>query len=270
MEKTIYADSLFIINFCVDALSLYAGGRICGQRVTKSGITIASILGGLYSVAAAYYGLSGIISAAVGFGAAAVMCFCAYGGLHRLRTLLLSVMSFYSANLLLGGCLEAVYSLSGKKAAPRFGAVIAAAALGCFAIRELCARGRRARSAETAECGITLCGSEKKVRLLCDSGNLLRDPYNGNSVIILSGRVFPDITEKLKDSDLIPLSAAKPRIIPASFAGGTGILYGLVPEKVSLKAAGGTYIPIEATVALAQTDSDFGGNDGIIPASLVI
>lgn len=158
----------------------------------------------------------------------------AYGGAKRVRTLLLSVVSFYSANLLLGGCLEAVYSLSGRRAAPRFGAVIAAAALGCFAIRELCARGRRARSAETAECGITLCGNEKKVRLLCDSGNLLRDPYNGNGVIILSGKVFPEIAEKLRSSDLVPLSAAKPRIIPASFAGGTGMLYGLVPERVSV------------------------------------
>ncbi len=270
MEKTIYADSLFIINFCVDALSLYAGGRICGQRVTKSGITIASILGGLYSVAAAYYGLSGLLSAAVGFAAACLMCFCAYGGAKRVRTLLLSVVSFYSANLLLGGCLEAVYSLSGRRAAPRFGAVIAAAALGCFAIRELCARGRRARSAETAECGITLCGNEKKVRLLCDSGNLLRDPYNGNGVIILSGKVFPEIAEKLRSSDLVPLSAAKPRIIPASFAGGTGMLYGLVPERVSVKSQGGGFVTIEATVALSQADSDFGGNDGIIPASLVV
>ena len=270
MEKTIYADSLFLINFCVDALSLYAGGKICGIAATKSGIIIASILGGLYSVASTYYGLTGILSAAVGFAAAGVMCFCAYGGIRGYRSLLLSVVSFYCANLLLGGCLEAIYSLSGRRAAPRFGAVIAAAALGCFAVRELCERQRRKRSFATAECGITLCGEKRNVRLLCDSGNLLRDPYNGNGVIILSGNVFPDIAKKLCESDLITLSSAKPRIIPASFAEGSGILYGLVPDKVSLKAAKGEYIPIEATVALSSVDRDFGGNDGIIPTSLLV
>ena len=106
-------------------------------------------------------------------------------------------------------------------------------------------------------------GKERVLSLMCDSGNLLTDPYSALPVIILKNENSPDNDIA---SDFV---RNKTRFIPVKTADGNGIIKAIKPEYVRL-IDGKEEKQINAVIGFSQNQSaDFGGTDGIIPYCLI-
>ena len=65
----IYGDVLFVINFCMDFLSLYISGKLMHMKMSRLRLIIAATIGGIYGVVAVAY-LSGFAEKAGQFHSA--------------------------------------------------------------------------------------------------------------------------------------------------------------------------------------------------------
>lgn len=270
MEKIVYADSLFLMNFCVDYLALVIGGRLCGVKIHGWLCVLSCVVGGIYSVATAYFSVGGILLLLLNILVSFIMCFIAYD-IKSVFSLLLTVVSFFTANVVFGGFISAIYAFFGRNDAFSlpFGAIILVLGV-VFLLAEAIFRTlKEARTVGEVDCSITMLGKTKRVRLMCDSGNLLRDPFYSRRVIVLSSGVFPEISGALLCGELDRLSRARPRIIPAVSALGDSILYGFTPDSVVLHRERAD-TSLEATIAFCAREQDtFGGTDGIFPSALL-
>jgi hypothetical protein len=112
---------------------------------------------------------------------------------------------------------------------------------------------------------------------MVDSGNLLRDPTGGRAVIcgdpaVLEAILSPSLYRVLRGEipqrgELSPDDARRVRVIPAKTATGEGLLYGFLPDRVTVTAEGqdrGT----DTDAVLALTPIPTEGVDALVPAEL--
>ncbi len=120
---------------------------------------------------------------------------------------------------------------------------------------------------------VTLFGTDFNLTLLCDSGNMLKEPICGRPVVIVGGETVKDklpnelcavFNTPLKAYELPMELARKIRLIPAAGVMGSGIMLGLLPDRMT---CGGR--ELDAVVAIDNSNNKFGGCDGIIPTSLL-
>ena len=119
-------------------------------------------------------------------------------------------------------------------------------------------------------------GLNERFCFICDTGNVLTDPYSGSPVIVMSAKA----AERLKGLDLQTLLCDKTpdgnaaldahfRYIPARSACGTHVFPAFRPESIEL-IVNGKNIKADAVIALdADKSNTYCGTDGILPAELV-
>ena len=195
----VYADILFFINFCIDFICLYLSAKLCACPAGIARTALASALGGLYAIAAlALDALPVPAKLPLHLLAAFVICFAAFFR-GDWKKLLISCGLFVVSNALMGGLLTAVYTLSGKYAHYNGGfyAEIGAGSLIAVALASaLCAwvfafLSKRRLKSLYADVEIVYDGKRYALRLLADSGNLLREPVSGLPVILLKPGALP-------------------------------------------------------------------------------
>ena len=186
----VYADILFFINFCIDFICLYLSAKLCACPAGIARTALGSALGGLYAVAAlALDALPAAAKLPLHLLAAFVICFAAFFRGDWKKTLLCCGL-FIAANALMGGLLTAVYTLSGKYAHYNGGfyAEIGAGSLVAIALASaLCAwvfgfLSKRRLKSLYADVEIVFGGNRYTLRLLADSGNLLREHFQALSI----------------------------------------------------------------------------------------
>ncbi len=274
MDRVIYIDSLFVINFCIDFLALQASASISSAAYKLHRVFLASLVGAVYSVGAAYFSISGIAAALAGAGVAAFMCFIAFD-FSGFQGMAMTLGAFAAVNLSLGGAVSAVGNFAAKDG--RMGAftIIAVVVAACVAMSGMVKGSKEKASQQKVKCDISICGKSKSLTLLSDSGNILRDPFNGKRVIVVSGECFREAAHLICEGKLDELCPAHPRIIPVAVTGNKGILYGFIPDSIKMylpsKDGENTQdsISLDATVALDLVSTSFDGADGIIPAALL-
>ena len=125
-----------------------------------------------------------------------------------------------------------------------------------------------------AACRVTVYLDGRRTELdgMTDTGNLLRDPLTGRAVICADPRALEDVLPAdlalfLSDggdpSLLSELSSRRLKVIPARTAAGESLLYGFLPDAVTLDKGDGA-VAVESVVAVTKLT----GTDAIIPAEL--
>ena len=278
MKTTVFGDILFIINFSMDFLSLYISGKILHLEMSKKHLLFASVVGGIYGVAALF--IKGSVPYIVlNISVYLLMCFTAYRNIVFSQYIKLCVL-FYSVSLLMGGAVSASYSFidsimsdfsSGGATVPGrkipfhiFVIIVILCAVTSYVTSRIFAQSKDIKDAY-----ITAVLAEKKIdmHLLVDSGNLLHDPLSGAPVIIVTNEKFKRLTgcdsnAVFQNEKLI----SKLRCIPAHAAGGDMMLYGIIPDKIYI----GTKkekVPMKAVIA-ACDGTDFADFDGVVPLCL--
>ncbi|MFR5865305.1 MAG: sigma-E processing peptidase SpoIIGA [Acutalibacteraceae bacterium] len=198
--------------------------------------------------------------------AAFVVCFAAFfRGDWKRRC---SAAGCSSPPTLMGGLLTAVYTLSGNtRTTTAVYAEIGAGSLVAVALASaLCAwvfgfLSKRRLKSLYADVEIVFGGGRYTLRLLADSGNLLREPISGLPVILLRPGVLPGGE---------PLTLERPgqRVIPFYSAGGSDILIGFRADSITLKTLTRKK-DIQAYRAFDKAGNGFAGTDGLFPASLL-
>lgn len=258
----IYADTLFFVNFSMDFLALYLTARMTRRRVRPVRMATAAAVGAAFAVLAAALGSGwqegaaiAAASAAVAAIVAAAMTALAFGQAGG------CTLIFAGVSMGLGGIMTAAIGMLERitggsmhvtpDASPVLFAVVAAVS-GGFTL--LWGRVRR-RSRRHDVITVTAFGQTWTLTVLVDSGNLLREPISGRSVIIAAASRLP-VTEEMWQT--------RARLIPAGSIGGRRILRGFLPDRVM---CGGR--ELDAVVALDPRADSYDGCDGILPEILI-
>ena len=289
VQHILYGDVYLLINFSLDALALVLAGCFLRRARRLLRIMLAALLGAIYALAALLLPpLPFLLSLCLDLLAAALLCLAAYGygGFFAwLKTLL----AFYTASVLLGGAVSALYSMlaellgvadgsfstDGRRAEIFLLFALISGVIIHIGGRVLSRHSRARAVAVEVECD----GRHAYFRALSDSGNLLTDPLSGKAVIVCKrealGELLPPTCFGLlsgRDSG-IPLALRRRlRVVVAHGIGGGVAMLGFVPDSILIAAEEevGEAHAVDAILAVAEKDiRDFGGYAAIVPTVLV-
>ena len=292
MYTDVYADVLFLINFSMDAISLYISARLCAAKVKAARIAVASVIGGVYSVLSIFLSLHAFCETAVFVLECVVMSCIALSPESLFAALKYSAVMFISSSLL-GGIMSAAYSAANEiflkelESGTQKGiSPLVFSILACFSMAAALFLTRlhgTGNLPERAQVCITVFDKKAQVEGIFDSGNMLRDPLSGKSVIIVPPDVFGCVLSRsfidgAKRADLhtcyeLPDKEKKRfRLIPATGIAESTYLYGLLPDSVEIKyqKKGKTYsLQRDAVIGLSDGKGLSGDIRCVIPQAII-
>lgn len=214
----VYLDVLVLLNFAINYCLLAAVDRLTGAGTGWVRLVLGAALGAIYagfSVLPSFSFLGNNGWRAVFLGLMAMTSFGFRKETIR-RAAVLLVLSFALGGLALGLQLK------------RFFPLLAAGAGGMGAIMALC-RGNMGHGGQLVPVTIRLGEKVLHLTALRDTGNTLRDPFSGESVLVVQGESAKELLGPVNLSD--PAEAAARwkgktpcRLIPYRAIGGGGLL----------------------------------------------
>ncbi len=285
MNHVIYADSLFAVNFSMDFLALYISAKLMHMKIRPLRLAGGAAFGALFalvSLIAEYYVSQKIFTFIMIFGTvscALVMSAIAFGG-HIIGI----AITYGAVNIGLGGIMTAIYSIigrwtsfagvignSGTSTSP-IAFIIISLISGAVSLLYGKLKDTAAEKKQVCAC-IGAFGKECVLTLLCDSGNLLRDPFSGKPVVIVTADALKNVLPSqiilaLENGEYVSRLTddikKRIRMIPASSVTGFGVLFGFIPDYIIIEGR-----RIDALTAITPQTADYGGCDGIIPQTVV-
>ena len=291
MEKTVYIDLLFLINFSMDFLCFYISARIISVRFSVPRATLAAALGGAYGGAALFIPSNTILAVALDVAVCLAMCFIAFGkDKSKGHNILFSSLVYFSVSMALGGFMTALFNLLNRMG---FSELVTNESEGdgisvwLFALLAIVSalftlvggRSFRRRSAvRSAEVRVRYRGKEKKLRAIVDSGNLLREPISGRACIavdadVLSGLVPDAVIQAAHDGKIGALDgvgqgiAKNVRLVPARTATGERLMIAIRADSVLIDTGKGGY-ESDAYLVLSKLDA-LSGVEALVPSELL-
>lgn len=265
----IYSDVLFLLNFALDYLCLFITSRLLNIKTTLCRLAIASALGGLYSFLPYLAKMPTFVSLPLHIAFAAVLCLVSFG-VQDPKRFPVTLLSFIVSSALMGGMISALYSLSidysdGVYREPSLGsfllilAISAAVAL-CYGL--ICRKRINTRSSFVR---IRFYKNELTLNLLCDSGNLVTEPFSALPVIIVSATCLPHpYDDPEREGYPLPL-----RAVPYATGNGRGCYLAFRPDAAEIRPLAGKPKPIDVYIAIDTLNKSFSGYDGIMPTSIL-
>ena len=198
MRQVIYADVVFLMNFCMDFLALFAAGKILGLKLSVGRLSLSSAIGALYCIFTFMYDADKIFvpEMIINIAVSVLMCFIAFK-IDSLLKFTKIFLIFYSACFMLGGGIEALSYLSGLvrteaadgavvSGAPPVQVIVLLAVICTFVIIFAGSLFKRRSEIKETKIIIGFLGKEVTVNAIVDSGNLLYDPISSLPVIIVN------------------------------------------------------------------------------------
>ena len=286
----VYVDILFLINFCMDFLSLALAGAFMHLEVRRIYLSASAALGGVYAVFAALLPGNAILGALIGVFVACLLCYIAYGRACRGKVFWCVFALFYAASCLLGGMITGAYELfrsffenrnelflaitEGDGKIAFFFSVL----LSCAFLLTLLKRHLYFKKEEKCV-DITVSRGKEKITLsaLVDSGNTLCDPISGRPCIVISPKLAAPIVPldvlrlaKEKRTELALLSEhsrRRIRLIPADTVGGHQLLIGYRADRITVEAPRGSHA-VDAFLVIGDSEDEYCGHAALIPSIL--
>ena len=292
MEQTVYADILFLINFSMDFLCFYITSSLLCRSFPKIRAVFSSALGGVYSVAILFSGFVPFVELVCDIGMWFLMCAFVFCGKNvKFGKFMLSSAVYIGVAVALGGIMTAIMNMmnllglpdvtnTGEEGMPVWLFALIAALSGATTL----ASGnffRRKQSERTADIEIVYLGKSIKLTAVCDSGNFVRDPISGKSIVVTDieplRRALPEtIVKAVKNNDASVLSeltgetAKHIRLVPTRTATGGGMLFALTPDRLTVTLPGGSSHDVDALFAPIRLEGNAHGFDALIPPELLV
>ena len=287
MQRVIYGDVFFLINFSMDYLSIYLVRKLTHKKARLFREVIAAAIGGIYALAALFLpsAIETALTVTIPFLFVRIAFPASRGGALFKDGILLFGISFAiggimtaayyaigkflaSHDILLNGSPETVYS---DLPLPIIALTAALAALFAYLWGRL---SRTTIKKPITEITVTAEGKTVTLSALCDSGNLLEEPLTRLPVIVLTKKAMEQILphslktvffDKILSADSIsPRMMKKTRFIPTTTVSGESLLCGFIPDFVTIDGT-----QKRACLALDKTATDFDGADAILPTVLL-
>ena len=258
MQQVIYGDILFFVNFSMDFIVLFCIGKVTSRRLCFWRMIFSAILAALYACVILFFQGNPIIDIFLDVEMSALAVAIAFPS-GRVYEFVKLMTFFYIFSFLLGGAMTVFYRIFIKigglwTTQNRFSdaylpinrfilLLISIVFFGWLAIRMFCFT----RIKKYATVTVVLFGKKKTICCLNDSGNLLRDPVSGLSVIMVWNCVLNDLMgEKLlsvissNGTDMDSLNSMtrneqkRLRVLPITGACGEKIVYGFLPDYIEI------------------------------------
>ncbi len=262
----LYVDILFAINFSMDFFALFLTSIILRRKIFKERILLSAIFGGMYGVFDIVFLKKTLVSILLSVLVSLLMCLIAFKK-HKLGNVVSTVLVFFGVSASLSGIMSVLYNFLNKILSEyiknysynslyngaRFFVIVSLSMLISMVVLKVWSKEKNVK---TVEAEIEFKGIIYNLNGLCDSGNLLREPITGRSVILIS-----DTTDLAKAIDLEP--EFKKRYVPFNGVENSGILKGIVPKKILINN-------IEKSAILAPIKNlTFSGYEMLVPTSLI-
>lgn len=272
MVVEVYADLLFLINAGMDGLCFCLTGKLLHRKLSLRRVLLGSLLGGVYAVLALLPDTGQATALCLDIGACLLMCALVFGGRGSggWRRVLLAAGVYFLLSMVLGGIMTALYHLLNRAGlatrlpqgedGPGSWLFLLLTAVG--GVISLWGGRLFRRSATRLPClvTVTLEGRSATLEGMVDTGNLLREPVGGRVVICadrrgLAGILSPGLMSALEGSpeglaSLSPSDARRVRVIPTGTATGSGLLYGFLPDAVTVTVEGQAGRQVDTVVAV--------------------
>lgn len=261
MQQSVYIDLYFLVNFSMDLLCFLITAALMHRKLTRLRAMLAAALGGLYAVASLLLNADGWIGFLGDALTALALCAIAFHTRKSaFRRTAVCVPVFLLTSVMMGGIMTALYTwlnrlelpfeaLQGDGLSVWIFALLSAVA-GFATLRGGAFMGLSRRT-KSVTVHATLFGKDVTLCAMVDSGNLLRDPVSGKSVIVadlarLSPCLPPSLLRALEKNTptewlTTHQNATAARLIPAQTATGSSMLLAFVPDRMTLTVNGDTY-----------------------------
>ena len=246
----IYIDIYFIVNFCLDYISLFITCIIYHKKTQTQRILLSATIGAGVSTLL-FLKNSNLLSCTLLPITAYIMC-----RLLMNRRVFAAMLTFLAVGIFLGGILEAVQGVTSI----HFSSPLLIVPITLFSIISgivlvrIQSTIKKSMSVGTVNARIRFGEKISSVTLLVDSGNLIREPSCGKRVILL-GRC---VTEKMP----IPYTTTS---YPLTLKSANGTTYETVFEPDELEFDGDNYGNEKFLILPDRRVYDFGGFDGLVP-----
>ena len=290
MTQDVYVDLLFLINLSMDYICLYACTKIMRKKLVFWRLLIAAAIGGIYSVISVFLPFSVPINLVFDALFCLVICAIAFSEKgRRIRSTLLCGFLFVGISMMMGGVMTAIFnalnrlelpldSIDGDGISTYLFAIIAAVA-GFITMRS----GKIiAKKSDIKECRLFLSvmGKQGEFFALSDSGNLVKDPISGKSIVLIDRKLLSDLIDiKIFDDfssgklNQPPKGVPPMRLIPINTAGGRSFLCAIPPDKLSTeivtKKNKTLKLELDALIAPADIGKSAEGYGAIVPSEIL-
>jgi stage II sporulation protein GA (sporulation sigma-E factor processing peptidase) len=276
MGVEVYADLYVLINAGMDLICLSITAALLHRCLPRWRGILGAAVGGIYALASLLLnleGIPGLLSDILAASAITVLVF--WERKMRFGSFLRTVAVFLLSSVLLGGIMTVLFEALNRLNLPLnslqgdglsvwlFAAVATVSGL-------LTRRGgralRRAENTEQVTLLVMVDGKSARLSARVDSGNLLRDPISGKSVVAVNRRILEPLLPNgfLEHWQTRRDYARRARLIPTKTATGEGMLVAILPDSLKV-ITNGRETEIDCLVAAAELDGA-GGFDALLPA----
>ena len=290
MDRIVYVDLFFLINFSMDFLGLFLTAKLLSRRLSLGRGLMGAAIGGLYADLALFLPFRSVAALLVDACVCGLMCVVVFGERRRWRELPLYILVYTAISMALGGFMTALFSLLNRS--PWFDGVentspdgisvwVFALLAGVSGLITLAAgRFFVAKTAQrSAQIELRYGGRSLRLRAMTDSGNLLCEPISGKPCIVadigsLRGLLPEEILRVARKGGaeiegIGSRHAGNLRVIPTRTASGQGLLLGVRMERITVDDGRGER-EVDAIVALAELGKGAEGNEALLPPRLLI
>lgn len=252
--RTVYADIVFGLNFFIDYILLYLCSHSMYIRVRQPRLILAAVFGGVYAVIAEVFVDGNVMRIITGLVVMFFMSLILIGK-RNVDVYIRFMVTVYTFSFLLCGFVSMLSAHNTKITMTVI--IVCSFVLPVWIIlKERMFYSHRIKRAKAI---IKLGQEEISLSLICDSGNILVDPYTASPVIVVNKRAVG----KFSDNDEMK------RIVPVKTAGGKSLISVITPDVVAIKSGNKLY-PVNACIGFNECETDmFSEADGIIPVTIV-
>lgn len=262
----IYVDVLFLINFSMDFLSLFFCSKIFHRKIQRGRMIVSSTLGAIYATFQVLLDISSVFSVFLLVLFAFLMVKVAFNE-KSIKLICVQVIMFLFVSATLGGIMSIIYSFinkiiakyvaeysyDGTYSGARIFIVVGLTAIVTLIIFRIF---NAKRETKTVNFEVELNGQKFSLSGMCDSGNLLTEPFSGRRVILVCeacslGRCITSIEDIYK------------KYIPYKDVTNSGMLRGVVPSKILIDGCAK-----DAVIAAVKTEN-FNGYEALVPSALL-
>ncbi len=281
---TVYIDIYFLLGTVMNMIVLYLASRLVHINISFLRLAAGSSIGGvLSSLSLVFFNRESVkivMSVIILFIMSAVV----FGG-GRFGVVLKNSFFTIMVSAQVSGLLELLAYFLGYGGEPHSAFLIMSLTIPAFFITILIYIRYMRKKLELISCdtviGLKNRGGILELKGLYDSGNLLKDPYSGSPVILMTSTAFNrfsgDVTDMYTEFSDVARSFEKkgllPILIPVSRCGGkTELIMGFKPEYVLLKRGGiikNDVFTRNITVGVLTDISDFSGFECLLPAEII-
>ncbi len=278
MEQEVYVDLYFLINTCMNLLTLMITATLLHRKIGRVRAWLAASAGGLWAVVALFSGVEGFWGLLCDGAVIFLMCSAVFATKQNsFAALLKCTVVGVLTSMILGGVMTALYTLLNRIQLPlgdtqeNSGSILIFALIAALAGLATVQGGRflgLSKKSKYITVTAELFGKTVTLRALVDTGNHLREPISGRSVIVADReRILAALPHPLSTALKSPYAdkwlsderyATHIRLVPTSTATGKQILPAILPDRLMLTDGKETY-PADYLIAPApmEKSSDF-------------